>query len=123
MFTKLLHKIMFVIKDQPYFEWLKPMGGNLNTRDSKVRCSYHKDHGHITENCKILKQFLERLVNQGRFTEYLKGTEKAKKKEIGDEKYIGPIKRQVNWLVTSIINAIHTSKAEKPFQRMQFGST
>lgn len=38
--------------------------------------SYHKDHGNKTENCKTLKQFLEKLVEQGHLIEYLKAAGK-----------------------------------------------
>lgn len=62
VFIKSLHKIMFDIQDKPYFEWPRPMGGNPPTKNYKLRCSYHKDHGHQIENYKILKQFLEGLV-------------------------------------------------------------
>ena len=76
VFTKPIHKIMFNIQDKPYFEWLRAMGGNPATRDKKLRCSYHKDFGHKTENCLTLKKFLEGLVNKGHLAEYIKGMEK-----------------------------------------------
>lgn len=48
VFTKSIHKIMHDILNQPYFEWPKQMRGNFATRNSKLRWSYHKDHGHLT---------------------------------------------------------------------------
>lgn len=77
VFTKPIHKIMFDIKDQPYFEWLKKKGENPVKRDSDLRCSYHRGHGHWTENCKTLKQFLEKLVGQESLVEYVKVVEKT----------------------------------------------
>ena len=65
VFTKPIHKIMFDIKDQPYFEWPKKMGGDPAKRYINLRCSYHRYHGHRTKNCKTLKQFLEKLIGQG----------------------------------------------------------
>lgn len=55
VFTKPIHKIMFDIHNKPYFEWLKPMGGNPVAMNTKLRCSCHKDHGHKIEHCKTLK--------------------------------------------------------------------
>ena len=80
-----IHKIMFDIQNKPYFEWPRPMGGNPTARNSKLRCSYHKDNDHRTENCKTPNQFLERLVSKGHLAEYIKGTEKAKKDDDDDD--------------------------------------
>lgn len=44
VFTKHIYKIMFDIHNQPYFEWAWPMRGNRDARNTKLRCSYHKDH-------------------------------------------------------------------------------
>lgn len=55
VFNKPIYKIMFDIYNQPYFEWPRPMGGNPAAMNTKLRCSYHKDHGYIIENCNILK--------------------------------------------------------------------
>lgn len=57
------------------------MGGDPANRNKQLRCSYHKDHGHMTENCKTLKQFLESLVRKGQLVEYVKGSKKAEKKD------------------------------------------
>lgn len=63
---------MFDIQYKPFFKWPRPMGGNHSARNSKLHCSYHKDHGHRIENCKTLKQFLEGLVTKGHLAEYIK---------------------------------------------------
>ena len=63
---------MFEIQDKPFFKGPRQMGGDLSKRDANQRCSYHKDHGHRTENCKTLKQFLEKLVEQGHLANYVK---------------------------------------------------
>lgn len=109
VFTKPIHKIMFDIKDQSYFQWPKKMGGYPTKRDVNLRCSYHKDHKHKTKNC---KEFLEKLVGQGRLAKYVNNTRKAKKKEaeISDDEE--PPKKLDNRLITGVINAIHavTSK-------------
>lgn len=72
---------MFDIKDQSYFEWPRKMEGNPATRDANLRCSYHRDHGHMTENYKTFKKFLEKWVDQRRLAKYVKDAKKAKRKE------------------------------------------
>lgn len=109
VFTKPINKIMFDIQNKPYCEWPRLMGGNTTARNSKLRCSYNKDHGHRIENCKTLKQFLEGLVLKGRLAEYIKGAEKAKKGVDDDEDDEDPSKRHANKLVTGVIDAILAS--------------
>lgn len=109
IFTKRIHKIMFDIHNQPFFEWPRPMGGNPIARNSKLRCSYHKAHCHRTENCKTLKQFLEGLVSKGYLAEYIKSIEKACKKDSRDNNDDESPKRPANKVVTEFIKAIHTS--------------
>ncbi|XP_028079330.1 uncharacterized protein LOC114281083 [Camellia sinensis] len=35
--------------------------------NQKLRCIYHQDKGHMTQNCRVLKQHLEDLVAAGHF--------------------------------------------------------
>ena len=72
IFVKPIHKIMFEIQDKPFFKWPRQMGGHPSKRDTNQRCSYHKDYGHRTKNCKTLKQFLEKLIEQGHLANYVK---------------------------------------------------
>ena len=82
------------------------MDGALNARNKKLRCSYHKDHGHRTENCKTLKQFLEGLVAKGHLDEYLGKAQKPEKVDVDNSDDDGPLKRQ-NKEITGVINIIH----------------
>lgn len=77
-------------------------------RNSKLKCSYHKDYGHRTGNCKTLKQFLEGLVTKGHLAEYIKGVKKAKKNDDNDDNK-KPGKKPANILVISVIDDIHVS--------------
>lgn len=53
------------------------MGSDSSTRDTKLCCSYHKDHMHkIKKNYKTLKQFLKRQVEHVHLLEYVKPTNK-----------------------------------------------
>lgn len=37
---------------------------------SRKYCRYHKDHGHLTEQCQELGAFLEKLIKEGKIQEY-----------------------------------------------------
>lgn len=87
----------------------KANGNKFSSKNTKLRCLYHKDYWHKTEHCKTLKQFFEGLVTKSHLIEYIKGAEKAKKK-YSDDNYDDkmPGKRPANRVVTSVIDAIHT---------------
>lgn len=107
IFNKPIHKIMFDIQNQLYFEWLRQMGGDQSTRNKKLRCLYHKDHGHRTENCKTLKQFLEGLVANGHLAKYVGEAGNLKKVNVDRSDDDEPPKRQNNKEVIGVINVIH----------------
>lgn len=76
-------------------------------RNAKLRCLYHKDHGHIFENCKTLKQFLEGLVSKDHVAKYMKNVEKGKKDGGDDDDSDEEAsKKLVNRVVAGIIAAI-----------------
>ena len=37
-------------------------------------CTYHRDKGHITEQCQVLKDHLRQLVNEGNLKKFLVDT-------------------------------------------------
>uniref|UniRef100_A0A2N9ENC7 Uncharacterized protein n=1 Tax=Fagus sylvatica TaxID=28930 RepID=A0A2N9ENC7_FAGSY len=45
--------------------------GNPDSRDTKLYCNYHKDTGHMTENCHKLKVHLEHLATEGHLDQYI----------------------------------------------------
>ncbi|XP_075649694.1 uncharacterized protein LOC142620166 [Castanea sativa] len=47
------------------------MGGNLSRRNQNLYCTYHKDKGHTTEQCRVLKEHLEQLVKAGYLKEFV----------------------------------------------------
>ena len=91
---------MFNIQNKPYFEWPRPMGGNSVARNSKLMCSYRKDHGHRTETVKPLSNFWKGYFQRATWPSILKAPRRRKKMMM---------KRQANRLVTGVIDAIHAS--------------
>ena len=47
------------------------MGGDLSRRNQNLYCTYHRDEGHTTEQCKMLKDHLEQLVKAGYLKEFI----------------------------------------------------
>ena len=72
MFKEPVHKIMDRIKNEPYFLWPNKMGGDSSRRNQNLYCIYHRDKGHITEQCRVLKDHLE-LVGKGGIFERVHG--------------------------------------------------
>lgn len=119
IFTKPIHKIIFEIQGKQFFKWPKPMGGDLSSRDAKLYYSYNKDHGHQTENCKTLQQFLERLVEQGHLAEYVKANRKKsdKAKENSDGVAVVQVPRPPTGVIAAIHSVTEKSAASRNYLR------
>ncbi|XP_028065970.1 uncharacterized protein LOC114268937 [Camellia sinensis] len=61
VFKEPIYRILEKIKREPFFAWLPKMLGDPARRNQKLRCTYHQDRGHMTQNCRALKQHLEDL--------------------------------------------------------------
>ncbi len=55
VFKELIYKLMEKIKRKPFFVWPPKLLENPALRDEKLYCTFHKDTGHMTENCHMLK--------------------------------------------------------------------
>ena len=45
--------------------------GNPEKRNRNLYCQYHRDHGHITEDCRSLWDHLDQLVREGKLKQLL----------------------------------------------------
>ncbi|KAL5548582.1 hypothetical protein UlMin_003813 [Ulmus minor] len=45
----------------------------VNRRDNTKYCRYHRDIGHVTEECRVLKDEVERLIQRGQLRNYVRG--------------------------------------------------
>ena len=59
VFKQPIYRLFPFIKDKPYFEWPTKMLGDPATREGKPYCSYHRECGHLTEQCRAYKYHLE----------------------------------------------------------------
>ncbi|KAK3015401.1 hypothetical protein RJ639_006895 [Escallonia herrerae] len=48
------------------------MRGPAERRDTQVYCHFHKDHGHTTEECKVLQREIENLIAKGHLKQFVK---------------------------------------------------
>ncbi|GFY97881.1 hypothetical protein Acr_12g0004220 [Actinidia rufa] len=71
IFKEPLYKFLARIRDKPYFKKSEPIGGDPKRRNQRWKCSYHGEKGHKIENCRALKAFLEQLVRDGHFKEFV----------------------------------------------------
>ncbi|RVW54600.1 hypothetical protein CK203_071403 [Vitis vinifera] len=65
-------------KTSPYdqgmsdFKWPRPLGTDPSKRDHNKKCTFHKEHGHTTEECRCLHYLVERLIRTGHLKQYLR---------------------------------------------------
>ncbi|KAK3022885.1 hypothetical protein RJ639_045975 [Escallonia herrerae] len=64
------------IKIQNILKWPKPMRIPTDKRDTQLYCHFHKDHGHMTEECKVLQREIENLIAKGHLKQFVKANER-----------------------------------------------
>ncbi|XP_075638377.1 uncharacterized protein LOC142610453 [Castanea sativa] len=77
-FKEPVHRIVDRIKNEPYFKWPNEMPSKPSRRNHNLYCTYHKDKGHTTEQCRVLKEHLEELVKAGHLKEFVVVTRNQK---------------------------------------------
>ena len=66
-----MHQVLEKVKNEPFFKWPNKMMGNPEKRNRNLYCQYHRDHGHITEDCRSLWDHLDQLVREGKLKQLL----------------------------------------------------
>ena len=70
-FKEPVHKILDWIKNESFFRWPNKMRGDPSRRNQNLYCTYHRDKGHTTEQCRVLKDHLGQLVKAGYLKEFV----------------------------------------------------
>ena len=70
-FKESVHRIVDRIKNEPYFWGPNKIGGDSSKRNQNLYCIYHRDKGHTTEQCRVLKDHLGQLVKVGYLKEFV----------------------------------------------------
>ena len=71
VFREPVHRVLEKIKNEPYFKWPNKMAGESMRHNQNFYCQYHQDHGHTTEDCKNLWNYLDQLVREGKLKHLL----------------------------------------------------
>ena len=71
MFKESVHRIVDQIKNELYFRWSNKMGGDPSRKNQNLYCTYHRDKGHTTEQCQVLKDHLGQLVKARYLKEFV----------------------------------------------------
>uniref|UniRef100_A0A2N9F6C2 RNase H type-1 domain-containing protein n=1 Tax=Fagus sylvatica TaxID=28930 RepID=A0A2N9F6C2_FAGSY len=87
VFKEPIYRILEKIKAEPFFVWPPKLPGDPAVRSQRPMCYYHRERGHLTENCYKFKSHLEQLVSDGHLSEYvnLSLTEREKTKQSEDQ--------------------------------------
>ncbi|XP_028076156.1 uncharacterized protein LOC114278338 [Camellia sinensis] len=113
VFKEPIYRILEKIKREPFFVWPPKMLGYSTRRNQKLRCTYHQDKGHMTQNCKALKQHLEDLVAAGHLWDYIDQDKEVT--EPGNPPQEPNIEHPP-WL---IINVIHGTTTQEPEEALK----
>jgi hypothetical protein len=103
IFNEPIYRIMAEIKNEPFFIWPTPLGGDPSKRDPNKYYSYHRDKGDMTERCYSLKQHLEELAKAGHLRRYLGDGQRQHYHE-------GPTVAHNTKPAARVIEMIHTSR-------------
>ena len=71
VFKELVHKILDRIKNKSFFRWPNKMGDDPSRRNQNLYCTYHKNKGHTTKHCRVLKDHLGQLAKAGYLKEFV----------------------------------------------------
>ena len=71
VFREPVHQVLEKIKNEPFFKRPNKMMGNPEKHNYNLYCQYHQDHGHTTEDCRSLWDYLDQLVREGKLKQLL----------------------------------------------------
>ena len=80
-------KILAHIKDEHYLKWPRPLHSSPNVCDKKKYRRFHKDHGHYIEDCRDLKEQIEKLILKGKLQRFVKKGEPSRSKNDNKDKH------------------------------------
>uniref|UniRef100_A0A2N9GIS8 Integrase catalytic domain-containing protein n=1 Tax=Fagus sylvatica TaxID=28930 RepID=A0A2N9GIS8_FAGSY len=66
-----IDKLLLQIQDDPSLRWPGKIRSDPNNRPKNLYCRFHRDHGHLTEDCVALKEQVETLIRQGKLQKYV----------------------------------------------------
>uniref|UniRef100_A0A2N9F6A1 Uncharacterized protein n=1 Tax=Fagus sylvatica TaxID=28930 RepID=A0A2N9F6A1_FAGSY len=73
-----IDKLLLQIQEDPSLRWPGKIRSDPNNRPKNLYCRFHRDHGHLTEDCVALKEQVETLIRQGKLQKYVQQSRPAK---------------------------------------------
>ena len=71
VFREPVHQVLEKVKNESFFKWPNKMVGNPEKRNQNLYCQYHRNHGHLAEDCRSLWDHLDQLVREGKLKQLL----------------------------------------------------
>ena len=71
VFREPVPRVLEKVKNEPFFKWPSKMAEDPSKRNQNLYCHYHQDHGHTTEDCRNLWNYLDQLVREGKLRYFL----------------------------------------------------
>ncbi|XP_030970150.1 uncharacterized protein LOC115990455 [Quercus lobata] len=71
VFQEPLLKILEKVKSEPFFQWPSRMAGDPAKCNQNLYCEYLQESGHTTNDCRNLRNHLDRLVREGKLRHLL----------------------------------------------------
>uniref|UniRef100_A0A2N9GFI7 Uncharacterized protein n=1 Tax=Fagus sylvatica TaxID=28930 RepID=A0A2N9GFI7_FAGSY len=66
-----IDKLLLQIQDDPLLRWPGKIRSYPSSRPKNLYCRFHRDHGHLTEDCVALKEQVKTLIRQGKLQKYV----------------------------------------------------
>ncbi|XP_027155205.1 uncharacterized protein LOC113755392 [Coffea eugenioides] len=64
---------VLTVMEQEGLSWPpRPLAGDKSRRDQSLYCTYHRDVGHDTEDCRHLKKDIEKLIKRGHLGQFIR---------------------------------------------------
>ncbi|XP_058106332.1 uncharacterized protein LOC131249544 [Magnolia sinica] len=83
--------ILLDIRGQRLLNWPVYMKTDVENRDKRKYCRFHRDHGHNTSDCVDLKDEIKTLIHKGHLRRYTKEERLAQKEERSSKAVEEPI--------------------------------
>ena len=63
--TASVSQVLREVRNEQFLRWPTQMKSDLTTRDNTRYCEFHRDYGHLTDDCIQLKKEIEYLIRHG----------------------------------------------------------
>ena len=63
--TASVSQVLREVRNEQFLRWPTQMKSDSSTRDNTKYCEFHRDYGHLTDNCIQLKREIEFLIRRG----------------------------------------------------------